>query len=109
MTRGDVYLVRKPGSTDPKRRRAFVVVSRQVLIESKYATVVCAPIYSSDAGLASQVEVGPDEGLKHDSAIHCDGLVSLPKQALSDYLGSLGAPKIADLNRALRIALELEE
>lgn len=39
MTCGDIYLVKKPGTADPKRRRAFVVVSRQVLLDSKYATV----------------------------------------------------------------------
>jgi mRNA-degrading endonuclease toxin of MazEF toxin-antitoxin module len=43
MTRGNIYLVKKSGMSDPKRQRAFVVVSRRVLIDSKYATVVCAP------------------------------------------------------------------
>lgn len=38
MTRGDIFLVKKPGKGDPKRQRAFVVVSRQVLIDSNYAT-----------------------------------------------------------------------
>ena len=109
MTRGDIYLVKKPGASDPKKQRAFVVVSRQVLIESKYASVVCAPIYTSRMGLASQVPVGPSQGLKHASAIHCDGLVSLPKSALSAYVGSLDGPKTAELNQALKVALEIED
>ncbi|MFP4485164.1 MAG: type II toxin-antitoxin system PemK/MazF family toxin [Spirochaetaceae bacterium] len=70
----------------PKRQRAFVVVSRQVLIDSSYVTVVCAPIYSTNTGLASQVSVGPDEGLKHESAVHCDGLVSIRKRELAKRL-----------------------
>jgi mRNA interferase MazF len=69
--------------------------------------VTCAPIYSAFHGLASQVAVGINEGLKHDSAIHCDELVSLPKSLLSDYVGSLSAAKVQDLDRALRIALEI--
>lgn len=108
MKRGDIYLVRKPGSGDPRRRRAFVVVSRQVLIDSSYATVICAPIYSANAGLSSQVRVGPEEGLKHDSTIHCDGLVSIRKSALTDFIGSLGDPTIHTLDDALRVALSLE-
>jgi len=42
MTRGEIYLIKKPGKTDPRRQRAFVVVSRQILIDSNYGTVVCA-------------------------------------------------------------------
>jgi mRNA interferase MazF len=49
--------------------------------------------------------VGIEEGLKHESAIHCDELVSLPKSVLTDYVGELRHVKIRDLNRGLRIAL----
>ncbi|MEI6388361.1 MAG: type II toxin-antitoxin system PemK/MazF family toxin [Spirochaetota bacterium] len=48
------------------------------------------------------------EGLKHDSSIHCDELVSIPKSMLTDYLGHLSDEKIDQLNHALRIALDLE-
>lgn len=109
MKRGDIYLVRKSPGDDPKRRRAFVVVSRQVLIDSRYATVICAPVYSSVSGLATQVVVGTPEGLKHDSAIHCDNLVSLPKSILTDFVGSLGAKKTYEVDRALSIALDIDE
>jgi mRNA interferase MazF len=64
-------------------------------------------VYSAFHGLASQVAVGVNEGLKHDSAIHCDELVSLPKSVLTDYVGSLSAAKMSELNRALKVALEL--
>jgi mRNA interferase MazF len=53
------------------------------------------------------VAVGVDDGLKHDSAIHCDELVSLPKTTLTDYVGTLSREKIAELNRALVAALEI--
>jgi mRNA interferase MazF len=86
----------------------FVVVSRQVLCNTaEYATVICAPIASSRHGLATQVPVGEAEGLKHASAIHCDGLVGLPKTGLTDYVGSLGPQKLAALHVALKVALDL--
>ena len=109
MTRGDIYLVKKPSSRDPKCRRAFVVISCHVVIESRYATVICAPVYTSRAGLATQVPVGIEDGLKHDSAIHCDELISLPKAILTDYVGTLNEEKIERLNHALKIALALED
>jgi len=108
VKRGEIYLVKHPTRREPKRQRAFVVLSRNVVIKSKFATVICAPIFTMRAGLESQVNVGIEEGLKHDSAIHCDELVSLPKTALTDYLGALSDLKIGELDAALRVALELE-
>ena len=107
MRRGELYRVYKGTSHDPKRFRVFVIVSRQVLIDSKFSTVICAPVYSSYDGLSTQVKVGVEEGLKHDSSIHCDALVSIPKSLLTHYVGSLPPEKIEQLNNALRIALEL--
>lgn len=106
MRRGELYRVRKPGG-DPKRARAFVVVSRQVLLDSSFSTVVCAPVYSQGQGLSTQVPVGVAEGLKHDSSIFCDNLVSVPRSELTDYVGSLSAQRVALLNQALRTALDL--
>ena len=60
------------------------------MIESKFSTVICAPVYSRYDVLSTQVAVGVEEGLKHDSGIHCDELVSLPKSVLTDYVGELG-------------------
>lgn len=107
MRRGDLYRVRKPGG-DSKSQRVFVVVSRHALIESRFSTVICAPVYTRRDGLASQVDVGVECGLKHDSAIHCDELVSLPKRILTDYVGSLTLPSRQTLAGALRIALDLD-
>lgn len=109
MKRGDLYRIHKPNSRDPRRFRVFVVVSRQVLIESAFSSVICAPIYSKYDGLVTQVEVGIDEGLKHDSCIYCDELVSFPKSMLTDFIGSLSPEKVGELNTALKIALAIED
>lgn len=98
-----------PSARDPKKFRFFVVVSRQVLIESRFSTVICAPIYSYYDGLSTQVPVGVDQGLKHDSSIYCDELVSLPKSILTNFVGSLSSDKIEEINRALSIALDIPE
>lgn len=108
MKRGDLFRVCRPGGGDPKRSRVFVVVSRQPLIDSRFSTVVCAPVYSRRDGLATQVEVGVDEGLKHASSIHCDALVSLTKSVLTDWIGSLSPARLSALDQALRVALAVE-
>ena len=109
MRRGELYRVRRPSSRDPKKFRVFVIVSRQILIDSRFSTVICAPVYTAHDGLSTQVAVGIDECLKHDSGIHCDELISLPKSMLTDYVGKLSPEKLHLLGKALKIALQLDE
>jgi mRNA interferase MazF len=106
MKRGEIYRVHKPGG-DAKQYRLFVVVSRQVLIDSKFSTVICAPVFSNGQGLSTQVAIGPEHGVKHSSWVMCDNLVSLRKSELSHYVALLPPGKIAELDRALRIALSV--
>ena len=108
MKRGELYRVYKGSKTDTKNYRVFVIVSRQILIDSKYSTVICAPIYSNYSNLSTQVKIGIDEGLKHESAIHCDELISIPKSKIQHFVGNLNEYKLTELNQALRISLELE-
>jgi len=108
MRRGELYRVYKSATQDPKRYRVFVVVSRQILLDSRFSTAICAPVYTSFEGLSTQVPVGIEEGLKHASSIHCDELVSLPKAALTHFIGTLPPEKIEALDRALAIAIGLD-
>ena len=107
MKRGEIYRVTKPPGNDPSIS-ILVVVSRPALILSRFSTVICAPIYTSHDELSTQVAVGIDEGLSHDSSIHCDALMSLPKAILTNYVSSLPATKLQALNRALLVALDLD-
>jgi mRNA interferase MazF len=106
MKRGELYLVTDPAG-DPKRQRVFVVVSHQGLIDSRYSTVVCAPVYSRGEGLGTQLAVGLQEGLKHESWIMCDNLVSIRKAQLTRFVGSLSVAKMHKLNNCLAVALDL--
>ena len=107
MKRGDFYRVYKGNKYDPKDYRVFMVVSRQAIIDSTFSSVICAPVYSKYDDITTQVEVGVEEGLKHDSAIYCDELISFPKSILTDYVGALPDDKIELINAALRIALAI--
>jgi mRNA interferase MazF len=98
MKRGELYRVSHPSARDPKKYRVFVIVSRQVLIDSRFSTVICAPIYTAFDGLATQVPIGLDEGLKHKSSIHCDEVVSLQKSMLTNFIGTLSPMKVEALN-----------
>jgi mRNA interferase MazF len=96
----------RPGG-DPKQYRILAIVSRQALIDSRFSTVICAPIFTSGEGLSTQLSIGLDEGLKHPSWIMCDNLVSMRKSELTNFVGSLSRSKLAELDRALKMALDL--
>ncbi len=108
LSRGEIYLVSPSPGADPKRARAVVVVSRQVLCDSRADKVICAPVNSNADGRSTELAVGVDEGLKHDSVINCDQLILVPKRALTNYVGGLSPRKLAELRVALRIALGVE-
>jgi mRNA interferase MazF len=109
LRRGEIYRVRQPQRGDPKKSRCFAVVSRQDLLDSKVNRVVCAPINTSGVGLSTEVQVGVDEGLKHDSVITCDQITRLEKGMLTDYIGALSLAKLKQLRSALAVALDIED
>jgi mRNA interferase MazF len=108
LARGEIYLVSPPPGKDPKRARALVVVSRQTLCDSRADKLICAPINTEADGRSTEVPVGIEDGLKHNSVINCDQLVLVEKSKLTNYLGSLSSKKLAALRDALRIALDIE-
>ncbi|MDR1447264.1 MAG: type II toxin-antitoxin system PemK/MazF family toxin [Treponema sp.] len=105
MKRGELYRVYRGSRYDSKDHRVFLVVSRQPLIDNTFSSVICAPVYSNYRGFKTQVEIGVEEGMKHDSAVYCDELISIPKSLLTNYVGALPAAKMEEVNAAFRIAL----
>jgi mRNA interferase MazF len=100
--RGEVYDVRFPSG-----RRPAVVVTRERVIP--YLTsVTVAQVTSTIRGLPTEVPVGREHGLDHESVVNCDHLATVPKAALARNRGTLGPVELARLRDALRLALELD-
>jgi mRNA-degrading endonuclease toxin of MazEF toxin-antitoxin module len=78
------------------------------LLDSKANRVLCAPVNTLGFGLATEVNVGVDEGLKQPSVINCDQLTRLEKNMLSDYVGKPSSKKLHELRTALRVALDVD-
>jgi mRNA-degrading endonuclease toxin of MazEF toxin-antitoxin module len=62
-------------------------------------------VYSRVLGLATEVEVGVDEGLAKASAIRCDFLTLMFKARLTRFVATLPAAKLHELDAALQRAL----
>lgn len=105
VTRNEIYWA---NLEPPAGRRPVVVLSRTAVIPVLH-NVACAAVTRRVRGIASEVEVGREEGLPHAGVINCDSIMAVPKEALDpEPVGRLSLAKRAELDRALRFALEIK-
>lgn len=108
MKRGDVYRTTHRIAERGHKPGYYVVVSRQFIAgNDDISTVICAPVYGEVLGLATEVVVGPEEGIPRSSAVRCDFLMLMFKDKLTTRAGRLSGLKLQELNQALARALDL--
>ena len=100
VNRGEIWLY---SFESPDKRRPVLVLSRQKAI-ALLRTVLVAPITSSAHGAPSEVQVGIDEGLKHDSVINLDQVQTVDQARLHNFVGTVGPGKMTAVCQALSIA-----
>ncbi len=92
----------------PAGRRPVCVLTRDAALQVLSA-VTRAPITRTIREIRSEVEVGPEEGLPSIGVITCDSIVTLPIGLLaSNRIGHLNLGKRAELDLALRYALDIQ-
>ena len=101
LNRGEIWMFEfRP----PDKRRPVLILTRQEVI-GLLSTVTVAPITSTIRGAPSEVLIGIDEGLKHDSAINLDHLQTVDRTRLKQFLGSVPSGKMQLVCQALAIGL----
>jgi mRNA interferase MazF len=109
VNRGEIYRTSDRAPERGGKPGYYVVVSRTFIADNEdVETVVCAPVYSRTIGIATEVGVGTEEGVRRPSVIRCDFLALMFKRRLTSLVGSLGPVKLRELDGALAIALGLE-
>lgn len=101
VNRGEVWLYT---FKKPDKRRPVVVLTRPEVIGLLH-TVTVAPVTSTIHGAPSEVVIGLDEGLKHDSAVNLDHIQTVQQDRLHSFLGRLSPDKLRQVCRAIGIAL----
>jgi len=92
----------------PAGRRPVCVLTRDAAV-AVLTALTCAPITRTIRGIHSEVEVGPAVGLPETSVITCDNVITIPVESLEDQpVGHLDLRARADLDRALRYALDIQ-
>ena len=105
VARGDIFWA---DLGPPAGRRPVCVLTRDAAIDVLNA-LTCAPITRTIRGIRSEVPVGVEEGLPGDSVITCDNILAIPKTTFdAAAVGTVGLPKRAALDRALRYALDIQ-
>lgn len=102
--RGDVYDMAFPSSVG---RRPAVVVTREVAIPV-LTNLAVVPITRTTRSHLTEVALGRECGLDHDSVASCDNIATVPAELFGRRRGQLGPVELRALATALRIALELD-
>ncbi len=87
----------------PNKRRPVVVLTRDEALPYMRSVMV-AEVTSTIRGISSEVIVGPDDGLKHISAVNLDNVQTVSQRRLGGYVGKLSVEKMHEVCRALAAA-----
>lgn len=87
--------------------RPAVILTRQVAT-SFLSGITVAPITSTVYGIATEVPLGPANGLVGKSVISCDNITTVPAENVLDPIGFLLHDDEASLLRAIQAAFDLE-
>ncbi|MFZ1382228.1 MAG: type II toxin-antitoxin system PemK/MazF family toxin [Scrofimicrobium sp.] len=89
------------------KTRPVVVLTREAVLPVM-TKVTVAPITSTVKGLSSEVIVGRENGLDHESAISIDNVLTVHSSVLGKSIGFLNEKQERALARAIVLAFDLE-
>lgn len=100
LNRGEIWLLDRPR---PDKRRPVVILSRPSLIRHLH-TVTVAAVTSTLRGSPTEVELGPEEGLKQVSCVNLCNLFTVRQSELRNFVGTVAPDKMRRICSALTIA-----
>ena len=101
MNRGEIWWMEHPQSG----RRPACILTRQAAI-AVLTGVLVAPATTRIRGIATEVRLGTDDGMPDECALSLDNIGVVPKAMLTDRIARLGPAKLAELCRALDVAID---
>ena len=104
MTRGEIWMLHFAA---PDRQRPVLVLTRSDMMPV-LNTVTVAPLTRTIRGVASEVVVGIESGLKVPSAINLHHVVTVREPGLRRFVGTVPPAALAKVRSALLFALGFE-
>ncbi|HET6551270.1 MAG TPA: type II toxin-antitoxin system PemK/MazF family toxin [Solirubrobacter sp.] len=99
MNRGDVWWYELP----ELGRRPGCILTRETAIPVLNDLLV-VPATRTIRGIATEVRLGPEDGMPSECALAVDNLVPVPKSMMVERITRLGPAKLAELCTALAVA-----
>ncbi len=90
------------------KTRPVLVLTRET-VRPHLTNVTVAPITSTVRGLSTEVPVGADNGLDHDSVVSLDNIQTIPARHLGRRIGLLRIAQEEALARAIHAAFDLDD
>ena len=88
----------------PDKQRPVVVLTRDSILD-RLARVTVAPVTSTIRGGASEVALGPEDGLKQACAVNLHNIVTVPRQGLGRRVAQLDEGRLDQICSAIAFAL----
>ena len=105
MRRGEIRLCR---FGPPDKRRPAILLTRQSSMELLNSVTV-VPITSTRRGLASEILLGPEHGLKHDSAANFHNVMTIRKSDVGPLVSVVSEDLMERACRSLGFALGCDD
>ena len=90
----------------PDKKRPVVILTRDTVLEYLGETTI-APITRTVRGIASEVPLGPEDGLPDTCAVNLDHVQTVARGRLGALITMLPARRMAEIREALLFALEM--
>ena len=103
MRRGEVWWADLPR---PTGRRPVVLLSRDAAYDVRTAITV-APITRTIRDIPVEVRLGRSDGLPTECVVNLDDIMTIPKTLLESRMTLLSGEKTAEIELAIRFALDL--
>lgn len=103
MKRGEVWWAELP---PPAGSRPVLVLTRDAVLES-IGGIVVALVTRTARQLPTEVVLGRRQGLPVRCVVNLDNILTVPRDRLKRLMGACDAAKIAELNQAIKAALDV--
>ena len=104
LSRGEIWLLHFPS---PDKQRPVLVLSRPSLLRV-LNTVTVAAVTSTQRGAPTEVDVGPEDGLKTSSCVNLCNVFTVRQSDLRTFVGTLSPETMTRVCRALAIACDCD-
>ena len=101
MNRGEVWWFESPD----EKRRPVLLLTRSKLIH-RMSTITVAPVTSRRRHIPTEVALDEDDGMPRPCVVSLDNVRTVPQAYLTSSVTALGPERMAEVCRALRIAVD---